>query len=201
MAPEAEAALLERLRGGDPAALERLMEAYAPRVYRLAYGVTRNAADAEEVVQDVFLTIFRKHQTFEGRSALGTWIYRVTTNAALNKRRGQRGAGEPSLEAELPVFSDDGHRVGDRSYLLADWSATPLSELLSSETRAILTQAIGDLPELSRAVLVLRDVEGRSNEEVAEITGESIAAVKSRLHRARMIIRERVTRHLAGRPD
>ncbi|PYM54312.1 MAG: RNA polymerase subunit sigma-24, partial [Candidatus Rokuibacteriota bacterium] len=83
MSADSELALVERLRGGEQAALESLMERFAPRVYRLAYGITRNEADAEEVVQDVFLTLFRKISSFEGRSALSTWIYRVTTNAAL----------------------------------------------------------------------------------------------------------------------
>ncbi len=85
---EADLSLLERLRAGDANALEALMGQYSARVYRLAYGITRSAGDAEEVVQDVFLTICRKSESFEERAALGSWIYRITTNAALNKRRG-----------------------------------------------------------------------------------------------------------------
>ena len=199
--PETEAELFEGLRRGDPRALDGLMEAFGPRVYRLAYGVTRNAADAEEVVQDVFLTIFRRHDTFEGRSALGSWIYRVTMNAALNKRRGRPATRESSLEAHLPTFTGDGHRAGERSYLLMDWSATPEGELLATETRAILRRALDDLPDAYRAILVLRDVEGLTTEEVADITGESPAAVKSRLHRARTALRERVTHALARGQD
>src|SRR3989304_10458139 len=98
---EAEAALVERLRDGDPAALALLMDRYASRVYRLAYGITRNEADAEEVVQDVFLTLARKIHSFEGRAALGSWIYRVTTNAALIKRRGERAGGGGPLGGDL----------------------------------------------------------------------------------------------------
>ena len=195
----ADLALVERLRVGDAGALEALMERYASRVYRLAHGILRNAADAEEVVQDVFLTLFRKIHTFEGRAALTSWIYRVTTNAALIKRRGRKTDREVSIDAELPTFLPDGHRAGDRALVRADWSQTPEAELLSQETRAILERAIDELPAPYRTVLVLRDVEGLSSEEVAEIVGDSVSAVKSRLHRARMALREALTRHLGLR--
>ncbi|OGL03100.1 MAG: hypothetical protein A3D33_05675 [Candidatus Rokubacteria bacterium RIFCSPHIGHO2_02_FULL_73_26] len=192
-------ALLASLRAGDAAALEALMRRYSSRMYRLAYGITRNQADAEEVVQDVFVTIVRKGQTFEGRAALGSWIYRVTTNAALNKRRGKRLELETSLEEHLPGFDADGHREGDRAWVLADWSATPEHELLAGEARAVLHRALDALPGHYRAVLVLRDVEELSNEQVAQIVGESVASVKSRLHRARMALREQLTRQLGSK--
>ena len=189
--------LVERLRAGDTAALELLMERYASRVFRVARGIARTDADAEEVVQDVFLTLARKIETFEGRAALGTWIYRVATNAALLKRRGKRHQVETSLEESLPAFKDDGHRDGPRAYLLADWSQTPESDLLNGEARAVLSRAIDQLPEAYRAVLILRDVEELSNEETARILDESVSSIKSRLHRARMALREQLTRHLA----
>jgi len=190
--------LVERLRGADVSALELLMERYSPRIYRVAFGITRNHAEAEEVVQDVFLTLFRKIDTFEGRAAIGTWLYRVAANAALIKRRGKRFELELSLEDCLPTFLADGHREGDRTRLLADWSGTPESELLAGEAREILEQAIERLPEHYRALLVLRDVEELSNEEVAEVLGESLSSVKSRLHRARMALREILTRRLVA---
>jgi RNA polymerase sigma-70 factor (ECF subfamily) len=195
--------LVARLRTGDTAALEVLMERYASRVYRLAHGITGSAADAEEVVQDVFLTLFRKIHTFEGRAALGSWIYRVTTNAALIKRRGRHPEREIPLDLPFPAFLPDGHRAGDPAFLKADWSQTPEADLLSKETREILHRAIANLPDQYRVVVVLRDVQGLSNEEVAEVVGESVACVKSRLHRARMVLRERLTlalrpRHEAG---
>jgi RNA polymerase sigma-70 factor, ECF subfamily len=189
-----ENALVDRLRVGDTMALEALMERHASRVFRVARDITRTDADAEEVVQDVFLTIARKIDRFEGRAALSTWIYRVTTNAALIKRRGKRAQLEVSLEEHLPTFKEDGHRDGERSYLLADWSQNPEAELLDGEARAVLSRAIEGLPETYRAVLVLRDVEERSNEETAEILGESVASIKSRAHRARMALREQLTR-------
>ncbi len=191
--------LLERLRAGDCGALEVLMGRYAARVHRLARGITRNAADAEEVVQDVFMTIYRKGESFEGRSALGSWIYRVTINAALNKRHGKRHEVETSIEEHLPGFDASGHRQGDLTYVLADWSQNPEAALLSEETRALLNRAIDSLPDHYRAVLVLRDVEDLPNAEIAEAIGESVASVKSRVHRARMALREQLTRHLGPR--
>ncbi len=191
---EAELTLVGRLRDGDAFALEKLMERYAARVYRLVYAITRNGGDTEEVVQDVFLNVFRKINAFEGRAALGTWLYRVAMNAALNKRRGKQAEVEVSLEDCLPTFRADGHRDGDHTFLLADWSPTPEEELLSREGRAALTRAIEALPDRYRAVLVLRDVDGLSNEEASEVLGESVASVKSRLHRARMALREQMTR-------
>jgi len=194
---DADRVLVQLLRAGHAAGLEALMEAFAPRVYRLAHGVTRNPADAEEVVQDVFLTVTRKIGDFEGRSALSTWIYRIAMNTALNKRRGKRSEVEVSLEEHLPRFKEDGHREGDRTFLLADWSQTPEEELLSEEGRAAVNRAIEALPAHYRAVLILRDVEGVSNEEAGEVLGESVASVKSRLHRARMALREQLTRFFA----
>jgi RNA polymerase sigma-70 factor, ECF subfamily len=192
-----EVILVERLRQGDVNALEALMERYASRVFRVARGIARTDADAEEVVQDVFLTLARKIESFEGRARLGTWIYRVATNAALLKRRGKRVQLEVSLEENLPTFLEDGHREGPRPYLLADWSQTPETELLEGEARAVLSGAIDQLPESYRAVLILRDVEELSNEETARILDESVSSIKSRLHRARMALREQLTRHLA----
>lgn len=201
MEPELESALIQKLRAGDASALEALMSVHAARLYRLAYGITRNDADAEEVVQDVFLTLFRKIESFEGRAALGSWLYRVATNAALIKHRGKRAALEVSLEDQLPTYLADGHREGDRSFLLADWSATPEEALLSGEASKTLERALDRLPEHYRAILVLRDVEELANEEVADILGESVPTVKSRLHRARMALREELTRALAPRLD
>ena len=192
-----ETVLVERLREGDASALEALMERYASRVFRVARGIARTDADAEEVVQDVFLALARKIDSFEGRAQLSTWIYRVATNAALLKRRGKRVQLEVSLEEHLPTFKEDGHRDGPRDYLLADWSRTPEAELLDGEARTVLARAIDQLSDTYRAVLILRDVEELSNEETARILGESVGSVKSRLHRARMALREQLTRHLA----
>jgi RNA polymerase sigma-70 factor (ECF subfamily) len=193
-----EAELIARLRRRDTDALEILMRRHAGRVYRVAVGITRSDADAEEVVQDVFLSLFEKIAAFEERSALGTWLYRVTTNTALLRRRGKRLEVEVSLEDQLPTFKDDGHRAGERSLLLADWSDSAEDGLLSGETHAMVRRAVDLLPPHYRAVVVLRDIEELSNEEVAEILGEPVSSIKSRLHRARMALRERLTHLMAA---
>lgn len=193
MTGSTEAELIDRLRRRDTAALEILMQRHATRVYRVALGVTRNEADAEEVVQDVFLSLFEKIGAFEERAALGTWLYRVATNRALLRRRGKRLELEVSLEDRLPTFKDDGHRAGERSFLLADWSTSAEEGMLSGETHALVRRAVDLLPPHYRAVVVLRDIEELSNEEAALILNEPVSSVKSRLHRARMVLREQLT--------
>src|SRR5260370_4375744 len=195
-----EGDLVARLRARDPGALEVLMERHASRVFRVAVGITRNEADAEEVVQDVFLSLFENIAAFQERAALGTWLYRVTINAALLRRRGKRVQLEVSLEDQLPPFREDGHRAGECSFLLADWSASAEDEVLSDETHALLRRAIDMLPSHYHAVVMLRDVEELSNEETAEILKEAVSSLKSRLHRARMALREQLTRLMSGRP-
>ena len=115
----------------------------------------------------------------------------------MNKRRGKRLEVEEPLDDLLPSYLSDGHRRGDRSYLLADWSSLPDTILLSKEGREVVRAAVDRLPHHYRAVLLLRDVEELSSEEVAEILEESVASVKSRLHRARMALREQLTRRYA----
>jgi len=110
--------LLALLRRGEASALDTLATRHGPMIYRLAFGITRNQGDAEEVLQDVLLTLARRSASFEGRSAVGSWIYRIATNTALNKRRGKRLELETSLEDLLPTFEADGHRSGGRTCLL-----------------------------------------------------------------------------------
>lgn len=167
--------LVTRLRAGDVSALDTLMERHASRAHRLAYAITRNHADAEEVVQDVFLNVFRKITTFEGRAALGSWIYRVTANVALTRRRKRR----------LPSAEHDAlqHVKG---------SATPEDYLLSRERRTLVVRLLDGLPASYRAVVVLRDVEGLSTREAAKAVGASLASVKSRLHRGRAWLRQQL---------
>jgi RNA polymerase sigma-70 factor, ECF subfamily len=191
--------LVMQLRQGDTTALDVLMERHSARAYRVAFGITKNRADAEEVVQDAFLALYQNAERFEGRAALSTWFYRVVTNAALMKRRGRRHEVEVPLEIRLPNFHRNGHRSGDLRLLMGDWSQDPESALLSQETKTLIQRAIEALPDLYRTVVVLRDMEGLSNKEVADIAGESVAAVKSRLHRARMALRESLTTHLGPR--
>jgi RNA polymerase sigma-70 factor (ECF subfamily) len=183
-----DAELVERVKQGDEAAFGALLERHQEKVYRLAWNLTRHAQDAEEVTQDVFLTVYRKIGSFDGRAAFGTWLYRVATNTALMKLRARRVAHELQIEEAGPAFRPDGHHARP----VVDWSALPEDELLSAERQGVLAEAIGVLPPDYKAVVVLRDVEGLSNLEAAEILGVTVLAVKARLHRARLALRERL---------
>jgi RNA polymerase sigma-70 factor (ECF subfamily) len=183
--------LVERLKRGDEEALAGLLDRYQEKVYRLAMSMTRNPQDAEEVMQDVFLAVARKIGDFDGRAAFSTWLYRVTANAALGKLRGRRREPHLSIEEAGPVFAADGSLTRP----VADWSDLPENQLLAAESRQILTQAIEALPPDHKAVVVLRDIEGLTNPEAAEVLGITVLAVKSRLHRARLALRERMAAH------
>jgi len=167
--------IVAALQAGEPRALEGLIKRYASRVYRVALGMTRNHADAEEVMQDVFLAVLRKIKTFEGRAALGTWIYRVATNLALTKRRRTRRSGREPHALEW-----------------ADQRPTPEEYALARERHAITARLLDSLPVSYRRVLLLRDVEGLSTSEAAEFLGASVGCVKSRLHRARVLLRQQL---------
>lgn len=176
--------LVEHLKAGEESGLAALLDRYQSRVYRLVLSITKSAEDAEEVLQDVFLSVYRKITSFDGRSAFGTWLYRIAVNAALMKLRG-RGPLHDSIEAHLPQFTEDGRHAR----LIVDWTQGAEDRLLQKERVRLVRQAIEALPPDYRAVVVLRDLEGLSNEEVAEVLGTSLLAIKARLHRARLALR------------
>lgn len=183
-------ALVEQIQAGEEAPFEVLLGRYQDRTYRLVLSLTKNPADAEEVLQDVFLTVYRKIASFEGRSAFSTWLYRITVNTALMKLRG-RGPAQESIDEYLPQFTKDGRHAR----MVVDFTHGPEKLLLLKEREQILREAIEALPPDYKVVLVLRDLEGLSNEEVAEVVGASVLAVKARLHRARLALRGRLERY------
>ena len=184
-----DAALVERLRRAEAGAAEGLVDTYGDRVYRLALRITGNEQDAEEAVQDVFWSVLRKIDTFRGESLLGSWIYRITANAAFQKlRRTAHRRDEISLDQVLPII-DDGHHHLDPS---GDWSAQIDDPAIQSELRDVLASAIDELPANHRAVIVLHDVEGLSMAEVADALGMSLATAKTTAHRARLRLRKRL---------
>ena len=181
--------LLEALRRHEPTAAERLVTTYGERAYRLATSITGNKQDAEEVVQDAFWTAVRKIETFRGESAFGSWLYRIVANAAYQKLRGRQSRDRDlSLDEALPAFDARGRHVGP----IADWSARVDDHSVQTELRVALTAAIDELPPVARAALVLRDVEGFSNLEIAAALGLSVPIVKSRVHRARLFLRKQL---------
>jgi RNA polymerase sigma-70 factor, ECF subfamily len=191
--PDRDRELVEALRRGLPAAAERLVATYGSRAYRLAIAITRNGADAEEVVQDAFCSVIRSIETFRSESAFGSWLYRIVANAAYQKLRGRSARPVTiSLDEVLPAFHENG-----RARPLADWSASLDDHTRRTELRLVLAAAIGELPADYRATFVLRDVEGLATAEVAETLGLTIPNVKSRLHRARLFLRQRLATHLA----
>jgi RNA polymerase sigma-70 factor (ECF subfamily) len=186
--------LLEALRRREPMAAERLVTRYGERAYRLACGITGNGPDAEEVVQDAFWTVVRRIETFRGDSAFGSWLYRFVANVAYQKLRGRRGAGrELSLDEVLPSFDECGRHVDP----VADWSRRADDPAIRAEVRTALTSAIDELPPAYRTILVLRDIGGRSNLEIADALGLSLPVVRMRVHRARLFLRKRLEHSLA----
>lgn len=184
--PDRDLDLLGALRLHDPMAAEQLVTTYGDRAYRLARNITGNEQDAEEVVQDAFWIVVRKIDTFRGESAFGSWLYRIVANAAYQKlRTGQRAQRDVSLDEMLPFIDEQGHFGA-----MADWSARVDDPSVQTELRVALSAAIKELPAVYRAVLVLRDVEGLSNLEIATVLGLSVATVKSRVHRARLFLRK-----------
>ena len=184
-----DAALVARLRAAEPRAAERLVEVYGSRVYRLAVRITGSAADAEEVVQDALWTVVRKIESFRGESAFGSWLYRVVANAAYQKLRGQRRRPEIPLDEVLPAFRDDGTHAAP----VEDWSRSLDDPSRQCDVRGALSAALDGLSADDRTAVILHDVEGFSIAEVAATVGLSIANAKSRLHRARLFMRQRLT--------
>jgi RNA polymerase sigma-70 factor (ECF subfamily) len=188
-----DAALVEGLRRGDPAAPELLLDTYGDRVYRLAIRITGNEQDAEEVVQDALWTAARKIGMFKGESAFGSWVYRITANTAYQKLRGRQSRRHEVSWSDLrPAFDDERHHAEP----VVDWSGKVEEPALQAELREVLTTAINDLPADYRTAFLMHDVEGLSNPEIAESLHLSLPAVKSRVHRSRLFLRERLSRYM-----
>jgi len=176
---------------GPPLTAEQVFRDYAPRVYSVARRMLGNDADAEDVTQDVLLQVIRKLHTFRGESSFPTWLHRVTVNAALGHRRKQAVHEEREAPDPLQHFQEDGYHHGP----VGRWSIGPETEALDRETQQLIEQAIAELPEKYRDVFVLADVEGLPSPEVAAMLNLSVSAVKSRLHRARLMMRHALAPH------
>lgn len=192
-----DSSLAGALRRGDPMAADRLVATYGERAGRLAVRITGNAEDAEEAVQDAFLSVIRKIETFRGDSAFGSWLYRIVANAAYQRLRTRRKrSGDISLDNLLPVFDGHGRHVAP----VADWSRSLDDPARRTELRMALGAAIEQLPADYRAVVLLRDVEGLSHREIGEALGLTVVNVKTRVHRARLFLRKQLEAHVCA-PD
>lgn len=178
--------------GTAPPTADQVFREHAPRVYHLARRMLGNDADAEDVTQDVLLQVVRKLNTFRGDAALPTWLHRVTVNAALAHRR-KRGTRMAHQSNEpIDAVLNDGYQSASSG---RPWSVSPDQPVLDAETHELIERAIAKLPETYRDVYVLADVETLPNSEIAEMLGLSVAAVKSRLHRARLMMRDALAPH------
>jgi RNA polymerase sigma-70 factor (ECF subfamily) len=176
---------------GDESAFDGIVSRYADKIYGFALRITRNSSDAEEVSQEVFLSLTKKLDTFRGESKFSSWLYRVTVNASYMYLRSQKKyESNISLENYYP-YDEKGTLMG--RVMEKDWSSRPDIIIFSKEALEIIDKSINELPESYRTVFHLRDIEGISNEEVADILEISIPAVKSRLHRARLFLRDRLS--------
>jgi RNA polymerase sigma-70 factor (ECF subfamily) len=189
-----EADLLEGLRAGDAAAYRRFVDENSASVYSLALKLLGDEQEAEDVLQETFLSAFRAIDRFEGRSKLSTWLYRIAYNASLMHLRKRERMTTFSLDQ--PYGDEEQARpvAGD---LLVDWSTLPDDRLLTAEARQEMDRAIAQLPQSLRAAFILRDIQGLSGAETAEILGISVQAVKNRLHRARLSLRDRLSSYFA----
>ena len=190
---DGDAALVEALRREDPEAPELLVETYGDRVYRLALRITGSNEDAEEVAQDALWTAARKISTFKGEAAFGSWLYRIAANAAYQKLRARKAkAHEIAMDDVLPAFDDAGRHFEP----MADWSERVDEQALQGELRRVLGAAIDELPPDYRTALVMHDVEGLSNPDIADALGISLPAVKSRVHRSRLFVRKQLAEYM-----
>ena len=175
---------LVALRAGDRSEFARLVETYSALIYRLGLRMLDDPQDAEDVLQETFIKAFRHLGGFDGRSSLSTWLYRIATNEALMLLRRRK---HPSISIDEPVETDT---ELEEPLQIVDWCCMPETELMSSEARAYMDKAVEQLQPALRAVFLLRDIEGLSTEETSQVLDLSEAAVKTRLSRARMRLRE-----------
>lgn len=187
-------ALIERLQAGDHEALEAIIDLYSPKLYNIAQRILGESADTEEVIQDVFWTVFRKAKTFRGNSRFLTWLYRLTVNEALGKiRRRKNQEREIEYQEYLPKFGDDGHH---RVRPVVDWSDSLDRSYAKQEMQRVVKAALDGLKPLDRSVVVLSDLEGLSDKEIAKTLQLTVSAVKTRLHRARLFLRGKLASYL-----
>lgn len=185
--------LIERLQAGEKQACADCIERYSPRIYHLALRLMKNEADAEDVLQETFLSAFKGIDSFEGRSNLGTWLYRIAYNTAMMRLR---RASPPILSVdEKMAEAEQGYTLPQQ---LFDWCCLPEKEFATEEVREELERALGTLSPALRSAFVLREMEGLSTKETAGVLDISPSAVKKRLQRARMDLREELSTYFAG---
>lgn len=196
MRDQEETQLVERLRLRDESALADLSAVYGARIFQLAFRYVKNREDAEEVVQDVLLKVFRKIDAFRGDSALSSWIYRITFNTAMSRLRHTRAARMAEV-SEGPIGAD-GSDMAARPHEPADWSNLADETMLRRQMRERLFEAVDDLPAIYREPVILRDLKGMTTEEASLHLRVKDQTLKSRLHRGRLLLRDRLSDFAGG---
>ena len=191
--------LVERAQQGDGSAFAMLVERHQRQLYRLALRMTGSEADAQEVLQEAFLNAYQKLPLFRGEAQFSSWLYRIAANSALMRLRRKRRApdtlAEQPLELAGPRFSAEGYLEPASS---SDWSQRADEKMMSGELGEAINKAVADLPDDYRTVFLLKDVDGLSNEDIANALALTVPAVKSRLHRARLALREKLGEFFDG---
>lgn len=193
--PLSDEELVELAKAGDDEAFPKLVQRYSRRIFRVARNITNHDEDAEDVLQETFLKAYGHLESFQGNSKFYTWLVRIAMNESLMKLRKRRSDKVVSLDEELDTGEDTVTRE------IAVWEGNPEDRYSQDEMRDILDKTIASLPESFRSVFVLRDVEELSTEETADLLGLSVPAVKSRLLRARLQLREKLTRLFKRKGD
>ncbi len=178
--------LIKKFKNGSQVAFEELVARHENKMYSIALRYTKNSEDAEEVIQDVCVTLFHKVQDFEGKSAFSSWLYRIVVNSSLMKLRKNRQEKATLMDDLTPISKQDYLQQNCEDFSRADVRS------IQHETRTVLEAAINRLADEYRSVFIMRDVDGLSNEEVSSILDISVPAVKSRLHRARLMLRKKL---------
>jgi RNA polymerase sigma-70 factor (ECF subfamily) len=191
-----EVALARDLIAGKPEAFDRFVEVFRSKIYQYAYMMCGQREDAEEVAQDSLLKVFENFGQLREPERVKAWVFRIARNECLMKRR--KSVFAPTQELSLDDFLPQQGQDGSRRLDIADWSALPDDQALRGELRDVIQGAIQELPEIYRAVMLLRDVEELSTEEAAQVLDLSTEAVKTRLHRARLAVRQKLDTYLKG---
>lgn len=184
---------LEAIKAGDRAEFARMVDLYSNQIYRMALKMLNDPQDAEDVLQETFIKALRSISTFEGRASLSTWLYRIAVNEALMILRKRR---QDTVSIDEQPEDEEGE---SEPIQIVDWCCLPENELMGGESRKFLDQAVQRLSPALRSVFVLRDVEGLSVRDTAEALGISEAAVKTRLLRARLRLREDLSAYFGDR--
>jgi len=191
-----EADLVAAMKRGEDAAYEQVVREYGPRLLAVARRILRDEHAANDAFQEAMVSSLRSIDSFEGHAKLSTWLHRIVVNAALMRLRKRKRLSEVSIDATIPGFKDNGHRVDTGPA----WKREPIDDLKQTEREALVHESIARLPDTHREVLLLRDIEQLTTQETADELGISQGAVKVRLHRARQALRELLDPHLRGEP-